>query len=175
MTGGLDVVQMKITRGLPGCGKSTRALAWVAEDPTRRARVNRDARRAEMHGRWLAEPWQETMVTTATTATIVALTAIGVSVVVDDTNLGPEHLDALVARAERCGAVAEVWDMTDVPLQVCIDRDKQRTGDAYVSEQVIRRMYARWLDGATARQVADRQGWIGSRTVPVGGGPTDEG
>ena len=35
-----------ITRGLPGCGKTTYARAWVAEDREHRARVNRDDIRA---------------------------------------------------------------------------------------------------------------------------------
>jgi len=31
-----------VTRGLPGSGKTTAATAWVAEEPLRRARVERD-------------------------------------------------------------------------------------------------------------------------------------
>ncbi len=161
--------EFKVTRGLPGSGKTTRALTWVAEDPQHRARVNRDARRAEMHGGWLGKPWQEEAVTTATTATIVALITTGISVVVDDTNLDPQHLDRLLELAQRCGASAEVWDMTDVPLETCIARDSIRAarGDRYVGEDVIRRLHARWVAGRPARRATDVDGWIGSRTVPT--------
>lgn len=35
-----------ITRGLPGCGKTTKAMRWVAEDPAGRCRVGTVPRRA---------------------------------------------------------------------------------------------------------------------------------
>jgi hypothetical protein len=54
-----------ITRGHPASGKSTRAIAWVAERPERRARVNRDCLRAMMHGGRLGTAEQEAMVTAA--------------------------------------------------------------------------------------------------------------
>ena len=38
-----------ITRGLPASGKTTKAREWVAADPVRRARVNRDDVRAQLH------------------------------------------------------------------------------------------------------------------------------
>jgi predicted kinase len=31
--------KLVITRGLPGSGKTTHAVAWVAEDPAHRARI----------------------------------------------------------------------------------------------------------------------------------------
>jgi hypothetical protein len=43
-------MKLVITRGLPGCGKTTRARAWVAEDPSRRVRVNRDDLRTMLSG-----------------------------------------------------------------------------------------------------------------------------
>ena len=38
-----------VTRGLPGAGKTTRALRWVAEDPEHRARVGTDQIAAMLH------------------------------------------------------------------------------------------------------------------------------
>ncbi len=154
-----------VMRGLPGCGKTRTARGWVAEDPQHRCRISRDDTRTSYHGGWLGEAWQEDMVTTGEHAEIGALLDAGISVVVDDTHLNPGHLAATVQLAMSRGIAAEVHDMTDVPLQVCIDRDAARPDAERIGEQVIRRMYARWLDGPTARQVADGQGWLTPRTI----------
>jgi predicted kinase len=114
------------TRGLPGCGKTTRARAWVAKDRAGRARVNRDDFRDMLHGGWLGTVAQEGQVTAAAHAAVEALLRAGYDVVCDDTNLIPEHMDALRLIAGRCRAGFEVWDLTDVPVDVCVERDERR-------------------------------------------------
>ena len=42
--------ELVVTRGLPASGKTTWAQAWVADDPTRYARVSRDDLRAMLFG-----------------------------------------------------------------------------------------------------------------------------
>jgi predicted kinase len=143
------------TCGLPGCGKTTRARAWVAEDRASRARVNRDDFRDMLSGGWLGTVAQEDQVTAAAHAAVEALLRAGYDVVCDDTNLRSEHLDALREIAGRCRAGFEVWDLTGVPLQVCIERDERRgvEGGRCVGADTIRAMH----DGyqrRTALQVA---------------------
>jgi predicted kinase len=138
------------TRGLPGCGKTTRARAWVAGDPTRRARYNRDDARIMLHGGRLATADQEKQVTVARDAAVTALLKRGVDVVVDDTTLAQRYARDLRKLAARAGADFVVWDMTDVQVEVCIERDRERTGTAaFVGEQVIRDMHRRYLAGKT--------------------------
>lgn len=147
-----------ITRGLPGSGKTTRARAWVAEAPAGRARINRDDFRAMVHGGFAD---QERMVSAARDAAITALLRRGVDVVADDTCLPQRHARDLRRLATLAGASFEVWDLTDVPLEVCIERDAARA--ATVGEKVIRDMHTRYLAG---------------RTYPLplpDDGPTDEG
>jgi predicted kinase len=139
-----DRPTLNVTRGLPGCGKTTRAKAWVAAVPLRRTRLNRDDLRDQMFGGWTGEREQEDAVTAAQHAAIGALLAAGWEVVADDTNLRPGYIERLRAVAEAAGARFVVWDMTNVPLQTCINRDAVRAarGERYVGEDVIRRMHA---------------------------------
>lgn len=136
-----------LTRGLPGCGKTTRARAFVAEDPARRIRVNRDDLRNMGHGARLGTSGQEDAVTALQHAGVRALLDARLSVVVDDTDLNPAHLRALRHIAMTHSVRCEVWDMTDVPLETCIERDCVRgaRGEPAVGEEVIRSMHARWL------------------------------
>lgn len=131
------------TRGLPGSGKSTRAKEWVDEAPEQRARVNRDDIREMLHGGWLGSDFQEDQVSFVAHNAIAMLLRNEVDVICDDTNLYDRHVEALRLIAQTAGAEFEVWDMTDVPLDVCIQRDVLRglAGGRYVGEKVIRRMY----------------------------------
>jgi predicted kinase len=141
------MARLIITRGLPGAGKTTRARVWVAQDPASRARVNRDDMRAMLHERWLDEQWldtdeQEAQISAAAHAAVEALLRRGVDVVCDDTNLFDEHVQVLRHVAERSDADIEIWDMTDVPVEVCIARDYERglDGGHYIGDKAIWRM-----------------------------------
>lgn len=132
---------LHLTIGLPGCGKSTTARAWVAETPQHRARLNRDELRLLMHGVAAhGDRWQEGQITAAQHAAAAALLAAGVDVVVDDTNLYPEHRDALAALAQTQGADVQLWDMTDVDLETCLARNAFRPAAEQVPEDVVRKM-----------------------------------
>jgi tRNA uridine 5-carbamoylmethylation protein Kti12 len=134
-----------ITRGLPGAGKTTRALAWVAEDRAGRARVNRDDLRAMMHdGVWRGSD-TEGQILAARDAVITALLRSGVDVVSDDTNLPSAAVRDLARLAAACDAGFEVWDMTDVPLDVCVERDGRR--ERAVGERRIVDLHRRHLAG----------------------------
>ena len=136
---------LTITRGLPASGKTIKAIAWVAERPQHRARVNRDSLRAMMHGGRLGTPEQEAMVTTAQHTSIRHLIAGGIDVVADDTNLAVEAVDAFRQIAAETGARLVLWDLTDVSLEECVRRDAQRTPPSRVGEKVIRRLYEQHL------------------------------
>lgn len=138
---------LTITRGLPGSGKTTWAKDLVDQDPVRRARVNRDDLRNQLHGRRLGTTDQEKMVTIAQRSAIASLLHAGVNVICDDTNLSQRYARELRRVAQLAGADFEVHDMTDVPLEVCIERDRARPEKETVGEDVIRRMHRQYLDG----------------------------
>lgn len=141
-------VKLIITRGLPGSGKTTRARAWVAEDPMRRARVNRDDLRTMAHdGVYLSpdedNPGTERAIMAVRDATISALLKRGVDVVCDDTNLPARVARDLRKVAVLAGAEFEVWDMTDVDVEICVERDAARP--VPVGETKIRDRHMRFI------------------------------
>lgn len=138
------MTKLIITRGLPGCGKTTYARAWVAADPARRARANRDDIGAQLHGgryygqRELSHA-TERAITAAQHAQIRALLDRGVDVICDDTNLARRTARDLRHLAVLAGAEFEIYDMLDVPLDTVLDRNALRADTAaFVPEQVIR-------------------------------------
>lgn len=141
-----------ITRGLPGCGKSTWAQDWVAENPEQRARVNRDSIRAMLHNsvyikQTPATPGTENTVTAARDAMIRDLLRRGISVVCDDTNLPSRTVRDLRKIAKVTGSEFGVRDMTDVPLHVALDRNLHRLDKDPVPAKVIEDMYQRYIRG----------------------------
>lgn len=136
-----------ITRGLPGSGKTTRAKAWVADDPVHRARVNRDDLRGMIHDGVYLKGGTEHVILRARNTLIRALLERGLAVVCDDTNLPNRVVRDLRRQAALTGADFEVWDMTDVPLETCVFRDDLRINP--VGEKVITDFYNRFIKGKT--------------------------
>lgn len=137
--------RLYMTRGLPGSGKTTWATAWVAELPRQRARVNRDHLRTMLHGGRLATGWQEETISMVQLAAVQRLLALNFDVVCDDTNLDPRYIDMWRSVAESNDAGWFIYDLTDVPLDVCIERDARRSGAEYIGADVIRKLWRRWL------------------------------
>jgi len=137
------------TRGLPASGKTTWAKAQVAAVPPGRVvRVNRDDLRLMLHGEPHHIGVTEQQITAAQHNAIRALLADGVTVIVDDTNLRARNLRALAELAARAGAEFEVCEFTDVPLQVCRERNAARE-QGRVPDEVIVTMHQKFLAGRT--------------------------
>lgn len=142
-----------ITRGLQGSGKTTRAKAWVKEDPERRVRINRDDLRVMMHdgkhihGAAFSGPGTETAVIAVRDAAIRTALKRGLDVVVDDMNLHQRGARDLRKWADLEGATFEVWDMTDVPLEVCLQRNNERSDKFPIPEEVIRDYWEKFIRG----------------------------
>ena len=137
-----------ITRGLPGCGKSTWAKRCAMENEasgTQTVRVNRDSLRSMLHfDLWSKE--NEKLTVKARNTLIATLLSQKINVICDDTNLDPFVLEELTNIGRSQGHAVIVKDFTDVPLHVCIDRDSFREGKARVGPKVILDMHARYLD-----------------------------
>lgn len=146
------MTKLIITRGLPASGKSTKARAWVAEDPTRRARINRDDLRAQLHASAHVTQSQdsagtERSIQAVRDAAITALLNRGVDVVCDDTNLPTRTARDLRRLAALAGAGFEVWDLTDVPYEECLRRNAAREGRERVPDERMLDMYQRFVKG----------------------------
>lgn len=134
-----------MTRGLPGAGKTERALRWVAEDPKRRARVGSDEVAAMLHPHAIADaavygPHYAEREQLVVHAVIEVLLRSEIDVVCDDPFLLPRYLDAIRELAERCNAELVIWDLTHVDVEQCIARDKRRgeNGGRSIGEEAIR-------------------------------------
>jgi predicted kinase len=137
---------LTVTTGLPGAGKSS----WARQQPGA-VTVDRDGLRRLLHpGEWPHgdELWEDRC-TRAQLAMVRALleSEDDIHVIVHDINLDEEHVALFEQVAEQCGALLLEQDFTDVPLDVCIERDARRPEAERVGEAVIRDLHARYLSG----------------------------
>jgi predicted kinase len=70
---------------------------------------------------------------------------LSVNVVIDDTNLNPGVMQGWKDLAKECGVPCEVVDMTDVPIETCVERDNVRKfmRQRYVGYTVVKNMALR--------------------------------
>lgn len=148
-------LRLILTQGLPASGKTTKALEWVDRDPAARARVGRDPIRRMLGYPPKGDPDQEDRVTRCAYAMTVTLLAAGISVIRDDLFLRPEFIVPYRELAELVGARFAILSTLDVPLQICIDRDRRRPTMEQVAEippppsprvgrEVILQMWSGW-------------------------------
>jgi predicted kinase len=155
-----------LTKGLPASGKSTWAKKFIAERTTdygeRWKRINKDDLRAMMDNSVWSKP-NETFVKKVRDEIVKLALKDGYSIIIDDTNLDDSHEKRMNQIAVELGTIVgydetdspmyepiakvEVKDFTDVPLEVCIERDKKRADS--VGKQVIMRMYNQFLKPKT--------------------------
>lgn len=126
-------------KGLPASGKST----WAKQQNAKR--VNKDDLRDMIdNGNWSKQ--NEKFIIRVRNLIVATTLKEGLhDVVVDDTNLAPQHEADLRTIAEAHGAEFEIKDFTDVPLQTCLDRDSARPNA--VGASVIKKMYRQYLQG----------------------------
>jgi predicted kinase len=136
-------------KGLPGSGKTTYALELLKKEPKKYLRVNKDDIRQMIFGdRWTRV--NEPLVLKIRDRIIKEGLESGLDVIVDDTNLNPWHLKSV---QKKFGSLAEikVVDFTDVLLQVCIDRDKNREWS--VGEKEIKKMWSQYSSTILGRSM----------------------
>jgi predicted kinase len=128
-------------KGLPASGKTTWAMAQIKQSNGALKRISKDDLRAMLDGGTWSRA-KEKFILAARDRLIVAALEAGFSLVVDDTNLVSEHL-LHIQELVRGKAEVMVQDFTDVPLETCLQRDRERANA--VGERVIRRMYRDYI------------------------------
>ena len=131
-----------ICRGIPASGKSTWAKQWVLEDPEHRIRINQDDIRNMLGKYWV--PSRENLVSYINNAIITKAVSLNYDIVIDNINLNPKNILYIEDIILLCNMkyIIEYKDFFDVPLSVCIERDKKRTNS--IGEEVIRSFYNRY-------------------------------
>lgn len=129
-------MQLIMTKGLPASGKTT----WAKEQNV--YRVNKDDLRAMLNnGHWSGI--NEAYVLRIRDMIINLYLGDKNDVCVDDTNLSPKHEARLRQLAKENGADFVIKDFTNVPVDVCIERDRKRPNS--VGKRVIMDMYRKYL------------------------------
>jgi predicted kinase len=134
--------QVIITRGLSGAGKSTWSLNFARNNPNF-IRVCRDDLRFMLFDGDFKEEW-ETAVLQARNGIIVGALLTGYNIIIDEAYLAPhrvkeikEILDVLHFHMKKHLDI-KIQDFIDVPLEICIERDKTRGKNRHVGEKFIR-------------------------------------
>jgi len=131
-----------LTRGLPGSGKSTWAIAYCKKNPDY-IRISRDDMRNMRGTYWI--PKQETLITQMVNACVLAALEDGKHVILDATNFGERttvQMAGLISLHEL-DAKIEIKDFTKVPLEECLKNDLKRHDS--VGKDVIMGFYDKYL------------------------------
>jgi predicted kinase len=130
-----------LTRGLPASGKSTWAKKLIDDNPGMYKRISKDDLRSMLDNSKWSKGNEKFVLKVRDTLILESLEA-GYHVIVDDTNLSDKH-ERTIKELVKGLATVEIQDFTDIPLEVCIERDLQRLHS--VGERVIRRWYNDYL------------------------------
>jgi predicted kinase len=141
--------ELRLTRGLPGSGKSTFADQWLAEDPENRVRVNRDTIRFELYNMWYpvedekgTVKEKEARVSEVEYQRIEKALNQGKSVIVDNTNLNPMSFSTYGKIARR---MLVPLTHTDFPISIEETLRRNSLRERQVPEFVIRDMQAKYM------------------------------
>lgn len=138
-----------LTRGIPASGKSIWVKQEVLKDPEHSIRINRDDLR-NMSGKYWV-PAREKYITAC--RNLLLNTAIYMNfntIIIDDMNLNPRDIDYIIKAVNKFNKVLksknqykiEIKDFTNVPLNVCIERDSKRENP--LGEKVIRGIFNKY-------------------------------
>jgi len=140
----IEEQSLRVYRGIPRSGKSTLAMAWVAENPGGRVRINRDDIRFQLYGKyWGLDRHQEETVSTMEHAMVTAALKAKLSVAVDATNLRLKTVREWQSKAEKMKIPLIIEDVP-VDVEEAVRRDKAAT-DRQVGEDVIRNFHQRYI------------------------------
>ena len=124
-----------ICQGIQGSGKSTWALNWVEEKPTKRVRINRDSLRKMFGKYWVLE--REELCNIVEDKAIAYAIVKGFEVVIDDMNLNPktiEHIEEIILNVDSKADI--IYKLFNTPLTECVTRVEKRNASLPEDEQI---------------------------------------
>lgn len=130
-----------LLKGLPASGKTTLAKELLEKGNT--VRINKDELRVMLHANKFTG-YNESI--TRAMSRMIAKECLrdGINVIIDDTNLNPGTCQGWVDLAKELDAKIEYQDLTDIPVENCIERDWLR--EKKVGSHVIQKMALQYLD-----------------------------
>ena len=138
-----------LTRGIPASGKSTWAKQEVLKDPKHSIRINRDDLR-NMSGQYCVPAREKYILYCRNLLLNTAIYMKFNTIIIDDMNLNPRDIDYIIKAVNVFNKVLEsknqykieFKDFTNVPLNVCIERDSKRENP--LGEKVIRDIFNKY-------------------------------
>lgn len=131
---------LKILIGISASGKSTYCKGVVEKNPDW-VIVSRDDYRYAWRNSGVVDNKLEGLITKHVKQSIVDLLNNGYNVLYDATNLKASYLENITSYVKHIAKVE--YHIIDVPLEVAINRDKNR--ERSVGEEVIKRQYEQYL------------------------------
>ena len=150
-----------LTRGIPASGKSTWAKQEVLKDPEHSIRINRDDLR-NMSGKYWVPTREHYIEACKGIILISAMNFQFDTIIIDEMNLNPKKIGelkgniAMVNNAFKGGLdkyVVEIKDFTNVPLDVCLERDSKRENP--IGEDVIRGIFNEYKELYNLKETSD--------------------
>ena len=136
-----------LTRGIPASGKSTWAKQEVLKDPKHSIRINRDDLR-NMSGKYCVPTREKYILLCRNLLLNTAIYMNFNTIIIDDMNLNPRDIDYIIKAINIFNKVLknqykiEFKDFTNVPLDVCLERDSKRENP--LGEKVIRDIFNKY-------------------------------
>lgn len=135
------MLQVILTKGLPGSGKSTWSKNLIDKEPNKYKRVSKDDLRAMLDNSKHSDD-SEKFILQIRDSIILQSLEKGKHVIVDDTNLSVKH-ENRIRELIKGKAEVNIMDFTNVSLEDCIKNDLKRSKS--VGEAVIKKMYNQFL------------------------------
>jgi predicted kinase len=135
------MLEIRMTVGIPACGKSTWAKDELKKNPEGIMRVNRDDLRNMLSNYHFSDE-NEKLVTSARNFLIQQALRRGKDIIIDETNLNRRNFDDVVKMVKQLNIEAKVVEIPFfIDLDTAIARDAARTGSAQVGEDVVRKFW----------------------------------
>lgn len=167
------MTKLLVLRGVPASGKTSFSVAWVAEDPDHRARVNRDDLRFSMFGKYSGLSFeQESLITDVEHLAVQKLIAHEKSVVIDAMGLRPKYVREWMKFADRNKVELEFVEFP-ISLEEAIERDSARQKS--VGEDVLRNIWNKYtkkgkflpVEYTPAPDLSDSVEYVPDRSKPL--------
>ena len=136
-----------LTRGIPASSKSTWAKQEVLKDPEHSFRINRDDLR-NMSGKYWVPAREKYILSCRNLLLNTAIYMNFNTIIIDDMNLNPRDIDYIIKAINIFNKVLknqykiEFKDFTNVPLNVCLERDNKRENP--LGEKIIRDIFNKY-------------------------------
>ena len=139
-----------LTRGIPASGKSTWAKQEVLKDPEHSVRINRDDLR-NMSGKYWVPARENYIIACRNLLLNTAIYMKFNTIIIDDMNLNPKEFEYVSIVVNKVNEIIKdtknqykikIKDFTNVPLNVCIERDSKRENP--LGEKVIRDIFNKY-------------------------------